>query len=88
MLEVVPEHVGGIVCGKADGSVRVRRSLIREGVNREKLTVKKIINSEILFTPFMSLINREKICVNREKIGTKNSPFFSPLAFHRLRPHD
>ena len=33
----------------------------------------------------MSLINREKLCVNREKIGTKNPPFFSPLAFHRLR---
>ena len=36
----------------------------------------------------MSLINREKLCVNREKIGAKNPPFFSPLVFHRLRPHD
>ena len=26
--------------------------------------------------PFMSLISREKLCVNREKIGTKNPPFF------------
>ena len=55
----------------------------QEGVNREKLTVKKIINNEILFLPFMSLINREKLCVNREKIGTKNPPFlhrwFSPF---------
>ena len=32
----------------------------REGLNREKLTVKKIINNEIFFSPFMSLINREK----------------------------
>ena len=50
---------------------------IREGVNREKLTVKKIINNEMFFfSPFMSLINREQLCVNREKIGTKNPPFF------------
>ena len=27
---------------------------LREGVNREKLTVKKIINNEIFFSPFMS----------------------------------
>ena len=52
----------------------------REGANREKLTVKKVI---LFFSPFMSLINREKLrandeklCVNREKIGTKNPPFF------------
>ena len=33
----------------------------REGVNREKLTVKKIINNEMFFfSPFMSLTNREK----------------------------
>ena len=30
--------------------------VIREGVNREKLTVKKIINNEMFFSPFMSLI--------------------------------
>ena len=36
-------------------------SATREGVNREKLTVKKIINNEMFFfSPFMSLINREK----------------------------
>ena len=56
----------------------------REGANREKLTVKKtIINNEIFFSPFMSLINREKSAQtvkksapNREEIGTKNPPFF------------
>ena len=48
----------------------------REGANREKLTVKKIINNEMFFSPFMSLISREKLCVNREKIGTQNPPFF------------
>ena len=55
----------------------------REGVNREKLTVKKIINNEMFFSPFMSLTNREKSAQtvkksapNREKIGAKNPPFF------------
>ena len=35
---------------------------IREGANREELTVKKIINNEMFFcfSPFVSLINREK----------------------------
>ena len=33
----------------------------------------------------MSLTNREKSAPNREKIGTKNPPFFSPLVFHRFR---
>ena len=50
-------------CGLAgDGNVRNRKSRrIRAGVNREKLTVKKIINNEMFFfSPFMSLINREK----------------------------
>ena len=56
----------------------------REGANREKLTVKKIINNEMFFSPFMSLINRERLCVNREKSAPKNS-IFSPLVFHRLR---
>ena len=33
----------------------------REGVNREKLTVKKFIDNEMFFfSPFMSLTNREK----------------------------
>ena len=43
----------------------------REGANREKLTVKKSSTTRFFFSPFMSLINREKLCVNREKIGTK-----------------
>ena len=60
----------------------------REGANREKLTVKKIINNEMFFHRLCPFINREKLCVNREKIGTKNPPFFSPLVFHRLRPHE
>ena len=39
----------------------VPESFNREGVNREKLTVKKIINNEMFFfSPFMSLTNREK----------------------------
>ena len=38
----------------------LRCCLDREGVNREKLTVKKIINKEMFFSPFMSLTNREK----------------------------
>ena len=54
--------------------------VFREGANREKLTVKKIINSEMFFfSPFMSLINREKLCVSRDKIGTKNP---GPAFFH------
>ena len=36
----------------------------------------------------MSLTNREKLCANREKIGTQIHHIFSPLVFHRLRPHD
>ena len=35
--------------------------LTREGANREKLTVKKLIDNEMFFfSPFMSLTNREK----------------------------
>ena len=60
---------------------------IREGANREKLTVKKIINNEMFFSPFMSLINREKLCVNREKSAPKIHHFFA-VSFHRLRPHE
>ena len=63
---------------------------VREGANREKLTVKKIINNEMFFfvfffSPFMSLINREKLCVNREKNWHQKSTIFSPLVLHRLR---
>ena len=48
------------------------REVCPEGANREKLTVKKIINKEMFFfSPFMSLTNREKSTPNREKIGTK-----------------
>ena len=36
----------------------------------------------------MSLINREKLCVNREKSRHQKSTIFSPLVFHRLRPHE
>ena len=49
----------------------------REGANREKLTVKKIINNEMFFSPFMSLIDREKLCVNREKSAPKIHHFFT-----------
>ena len=59
----------------------------REGANREKLTVKKLIDNEMFFfSPFMSLTNREKSAQtvkqsapNREKIGAKNPPFFHCL---------
>ena len=45
-----------------DQDVLNARGVTREGVNREKLTVKKIINNEMFFffSPFASLINREK----------------------------
>ena len=63
----------------------------REGANREKLAVKKIINKEIFFTVYVPY-KPWKIGVNREKIGTKpwknrhqKSTIFSPLVFHRLR---
>ena len=43
----------------------------------------------------MSLTNREKSAQtvkqsapNREKIGTQKATIFSPLVFHRFRPHD
>ena len=54
----------------------------REGVNHEKLTVKKIINNEMFFfSPFMSLINREKLSVNREKSAPKIHHFFTVSFF-------
>ena len=40
------------------------------------------------FSPFTSLINREKLCVNREKDRHQKSTIFSSLVFHRLRPVD
>ena len=43
----------------------------REGANREKLTVKKIINNEIFFFTVYVPYKLWKIGVNREKIGTK-----------------
>ena len=65
----------------------------REGANREKLTVKKLIDNEMFFfhrlCPLQTVKNRRKPWKNRhqtvKKIGTKNPPFFSPLVFHRLR---
>ena len=58
------------------GQISAQGILSRGGkpwkTNREK----DHINNEMFFSPFMSLINREKLCVNREKIGTKNPPFF------------
>ena len=39
---------------------------------------------DVFFSPFMSLISREKLCVNLEKSAPKIH-FFSPLVFHRLR---
>ena len=47
-----------------DVTFAVGEVAFREGVNREKLTVKKISKKEIFFSPFMSLTNREK---NRHK---------------------
>ena len=40
--------------------------------NREKAH----INNEMFFSPCASLINREKLCVNREKSAPKKPPFF------------
>ena len=64
----------------------------REGANREKLTVKKIINNEMFFFTVYVPYKPWKIGVNREEIGTKpwknrhqKSTIFSPLVFHRLR---
>ena len=64
----------------------------REGANREKLTVKKIINNEMLFLTVYIPYKPWKIGVNREKISTKpwknrhqKSTIFSPLVFHCLR---
>ena len=36
----------------------------------------------------MSLTNREKSAPNREKNRHQNSTIFSPLVFHRFRPHE
>ena len=43
----------------------------REGANREKLTVKKIINNDFFFSPFMSVINWVglKICKQHSSLG-------------------
>ena len=35
----------------------------------------------MFFSPFMSLINREKLCVNREKLAPKNPPYFFTVSF-------
>ena len=40
------------------------------------------------FSPFTSLINREKLCVNRDKDRHQKSTIFSSFVFHRLRPVD
>ena len=68
------------------------RSRDREGANREKLTVKKLIDNEMFFFTVNVPYKPWKIGVNREKIGTKpwknrhqKSTIFSPLVFHRLR---
>ena len=53
------------------------RCEFREGVNREKLTVKKIISITDVFFHRLSLINREKLCVNREKLAPKIHHFFT-----------
>ena len=47
--------------------------------------MKKIISiTRCFLSPFMSLIDREKLCVNREKSAPKIH-HFSSLVFHRLR---
>ena len=70
----------------------LKQALFREGANREKLTMKKLIDNEIFFFTVYVPYKPWKIGVNREKIGTKpwknrhqKSTIFSPLAFHRLR---
>ena len=68
------------------------RPYYREGANREKLTLKKIINKEMIFFTVYLPYKPWKIGVNREKTGTKpwknrhqKSTIFSPLVCHRLR---
>ena len=72
---------GGILfredAANSRNQLRKRILLGREGANREKLTVKKIINNEIFVSPFMSLINREKLYVNGEKSAPKIHHFFT-----------
>ena len=58
----------------------------REGANREKLTVKKIISITRFFFTVYVPYKPWKTLRKPWKIGTKNSPFFSSLDFHRLRP--
>ena len=55
----------------------MRKLKFREGANREKLTLKKIINKEILFFHRLRPLQTvKKSAPNREEIGTKNPPFF------------
>ena len=60
----------------------------REGANREKLTMKKIISNEMLFftvyVPYKPWKTLRKPWKNRHQKST----IFSPLVFHRLRPHE
>ena len=50
-------------------------------IHVSKFSEKAHINNEMFFSPFASLINREKLCVSREKIGTQKATIFSPLFF-------
>ena len=58
----------------------------REGANREKLTVKKLIDNEMFFFHRLCPLQTvKKSAPNREKIGTQKATIFSPLVFHRFR---
>ena len=74
------------------GFFRSSRNDCREGVNREKLTVKKLIENEMFYChrlcPLQTVKNRRKPWKNRHQTVKKSAPkihHFSPLVFHRLR---
>ena len=77
-MRVLRKCLSAVTCSEMQELLSFRGLHFSRGVNREKLTEKKIINNEeVFFSPFnMSLINREKLCVNRAKIGVsqKGSP--------------
>ena len=60
----------------------VSKIVTREGANREKLTVKKIINNEMFFFTVYIPYKPWKIGVNREKIGTKPWKKSAPKIHH------
>ena len=71
-------------------TVLIRPGKSREGVNREKLTVKKIINEEMFFCFFTVYVPYKLWKALRKPWKNRHlkSTIFSPLVFHRLCPHE